>query len=116
MRSPTSSTSRSRPSAPTFATRFASCRPATAYTPSRSPWSAARSRWATTMSSESSDADAQLLTLVHALRTPLTIVEGFADALSTRGDQMSVEDRAEYVERIHEAAREMRALLDGVRH
>jgi K+-sensing histidine kinase KdpD len=67
------------------------------------------------MSSESADADTQLRTLVHALRTPLTIVEGFADALSTRGDQMSVEDRAEYVERIHEAAREMRDLLDGVR-
>jgi len=67
------------------------------------------------MSSESADADTQLRTLVHALRTPLTIVEGFADALSTRGDQMSVEDRAEYVQRIHEAALEMRDLLDGVR-
>ena len=67
------------------------------------------------MSSESADADTQLRTLVHALRTPLTIVEGFADALVTRGDQMSDEDRAEYVERIHEAAQEMRGLLDGVR-
>jgi len=67
------------------------------------------------MSHETADADAQLRTLVHALRTPLTIVEGFADALATRGDQMSEEDRAEYVERIGDAAREMRDLLDGVR-
>ena len=67
------------------------------------------------MSRESADADTQLRTLVHALRTPLTIVEGFADALATRGDQMSVEDRAEYVDRIGDAAREMRDLLDGVR-
>jgi K+-sensing histidine kinase KdpD len=67
------------------------------------------------MTRETADAAAQLRTLVHALRTPLTIVEGFADVLSTRGDQMSVEDRAEYVERIHEAALEMRDLLDGVR-
>ena len=53
--------------------------------------------------------------LVHALRTPLTIVEGFADALSRRGAEMSEEERAEYLERIGEAAREMRDLLDGVR-
>jgi signal transduction histidine kinase len=67
------------------------------------------------MTHESADAGAQLGTLVHALRTPLTIVEGFADALARRGEQMSVEERAEYVERIGEAAREMRELLDGVR-
>jgi K+-sensing histidine kinase KdpD len=61
------------------------------------------------------DAGAQLGSLVHALRTPLTIVEGFADALLRRGEQMSVEERTEYVERIGDAAREMRELLDGVR-
>jgi K+-sensing histidine kinase KdpD len=57
----------------------------------------------------------QLGWLVHALRTPLTIVEGFADALARRGEEMSPEERAEYVQRIGEAAREMRDLLDGVR-
>jgi K+-sensing histidine kinase KdpD len=57
----------------------------------------------------------QLGWLVHALRTPLTIVEGFADALARRGEEMSPEERAEYVQRIREAAREMRDLLDGVR-
>jgi K+-sensing histidine kinase KdpD len=59
--------------------------------------------------------DTQLRPLVHALRTPLTIVEGFADALVRRGDDMAPEERAEYLERIHEAACEMRELLDGVR-
>jgi signal transduction histidine kinase len=53
--------------------------------------------------------------LVHALRTPLTIVEGFADALAERGERMDVAERAEYVERIGEAAREMRELLDSSR-
>jgi K+-sensing histidine kinase KdpD len=67
------------------------------------------------MTAGSADADERLRALVHALRTPLTIVEGFADALATRGGQMSDADRAEYVERIHEAAQEMRGLLDGVR-
>ena len=61
------------------------------------------------------EGEAQLRPLVHALRTPLTIVEGFADALARRGDQMSPEERAEYIERIGDAAREMRDLLDAVR-
>jgi len=61
------------------------------------------------------DGGDQLGSLVHALRTPLTIVEGFADALARRGDEMSAEERAEYVQRIGEAAREMRDLLDGIR-
>ena len=59
--------------------------------------------------------EAQLGPLVHALRTPLTIVEGFADALVRRGGQMTDEERAEYAERIHDAACEMRDLLDAVR-
>jgi K+-sensing histidine kinase KdpD len=60
----------------------------------------------------SADAEERLRALVHALRTPLTIVEGFADALARRGEEMSREERAEYVERIGDAAREMRELLD----
>jgi K+-sensing histidine kinase KdpD len=67
------------------------------------------------MTTETGDADARLGALVHALRTPLTIVEGFADALARRGEDMSREERAEYVERIGDAAREMRDLLDGAR-
>jgi signal transduction histidine kinase len=65
------------------------------------------------MTTGSADADERLRTLVHALRTPLTIVEGFADALARRGEEMSREERAEYLERIGDAAREMRELLDG---
>jgi signal transduction histidine kinase len=61
------------------------------------------------------DAETQLRTLVHALRTPLTIVEGFADALVSRAEGMPADERAEYAERIGDAAREMRDLLDGVR-
>ena len=61
------------------------------------------------------EGEPQLGPLVHALRTPLTIVEGFADALARRGDQMSAAERAEYIERIGDAAREMRDLLDAVR-
>jgi len=61
------------------------------------------------------EGEAQLRPLVHALRTPLTIVEGFADALARRGDLMTAEERAEYIERIGDAAREMRDLLDAVR-
>jgi len=67
------------------------------------------------MTRETAEAEAQLRTLVHALRTPLTIVEGFGDALSRRGDDMSDAERAEYLERIVDAAHEMRDLLDGVR-
>jgi signal transduction histidine kinase len=65
------------------------------------------------MTAESADAGERLRTLVHALRTPLTIVEGFADALARRGEEMTREERAEYVERIGDAAREMAELLDG---
>jgi signal transduction histidine kinase len=61
------------------------------------------------------DEDGRLGPLVHALRTPLTIVEGFADALARRGEAMTPEERAEYLQRIGEAAREMRDLLDNVR-
>ena len=65
------------------------------------------------MTTESADAGERLRTLVHALRTPLTIVEGFADALARRGEEMTREERTEYVERIGDAAREMAELLDG---
>ena len=67
------------------------------------------------MTHETAEPEAQLRTLVHALRTPLTIVEGFGDALARRGDAMTEAERAEYLERIVDAAHEMRDLLDGVR-
>jgi K+-sensing histidine kinase KdpD len=54
----------------------------------------------------------ELRTLVHDLRTPLTLVEGFSDLLVRRGDELAAPERAEYAQRIADAAREMRELLD----
>lgn len=55
-----------------------------------------------------------LVDLVHDLRTPLTIVTGFADLLRKRPD-MPAEQRDEFLERITDAAREMVQLLDEER-
>jgi signal transduction histidine kinase len=57
-------------------------------------------------------ADDELRTLVHDLRTPLTIVEGFSDLLVRRGADLEAAERDEYVQRIAAAARELRELLD----
>ena len=59
-----------------------------------------------------STADDELRTLVHDLRTPLTLVEGFSDLLVRRADDLPAPERDEYVRRIADAAREMRELLD----
>jgi K+-sensing histidine kinase KdpD len=59
--------------------------------------------------------DERLISLVHDLRTPLTIVQGFADLLSRRNDALSPEQREEYVARISAAAGEMKAILDDER-
>jgi K+-sensing histidine kinase KdpD len=53
--------------------------------------------------------------LVHDLRTPLTLVEGFAELLVRRGDELTHAERVEHLERIAAAAREMRAVLDAAR-
>ena len=58
--------------------------------------------------------DDELRTLVHDLRTPLTLVSGFSDLLVRRADDLSGPERDEYVRRIADAAREMRELLDRV--
>ncbi len=57
----------------------------------------------------------ELQKLVHDLRTPLTLVEGFSDLLVSRGDGLPAHERDEYVQRIAAAAREMRDLLDRTR-
>ena len=52
--------------------------------------------------------------LRHDLRTPLTIVTGFAEILA--GDRpVSDEDRRDYANRIVAAADEIRELLDAAR-
>ncbi len=59
-------------------------------------------------------ADEALGRLVHDLRSPLMIVEGFAAMLERDTGALSAEQRADYARRIHEAAADMRRLLDGV--
>jgi signal transduction histidine kinase len=49
--------------------------------------------------------------LRHDLRTPLTIVAGFAEVLAADRD-ISDTDRREYAARIQAAAQEIRTLLD----
>jgi signal transduction histidine kinase len=61
-----------------------------------------------------STADEELRTLVHDLRTPLTLVSGFSDLLVRRADDLPAPEREEYLRRIADAAREMRELLDRV--
>jgi K+-sensing histidine kinase KdpD len=57
----------------------------------------------------------ELRKLVHDLRTPLTVVEGFARMLQRGEGRLSQEDRAEFLARILEAAGQMSDILDGVR-
>ena len=61
-----------------------------------------------------STADEELRTLVHDLRTPLTLVSGFSDLLVRRADDLPAPEREKYLRRIADAAREMRELLDRV--
>jgi K+-sensing histidine kinase KdpD len=56
----------------------------------------------------------ELRTLVHDLRTPLTLLTGFSDLLVRRAGELSAPEREEYARRIADAAREMRELLDRV--
>ena len=57
-------------------------------------------------------AEDELRALVHDLRTPLTIVQGFSDLLVRRGAELEPEQRDEYAQRIADAARELRELVD----
>ncbi len=60
-------------------------------------------------------AQERLVTLVHDLRTPLTLVLGFTDLLRKRGESLSAEERADFVERIDDAAKDLRRILDEER-
>ena len=51
--------------------------------------------------------------LRHDLRTPLTIVAGFAEVLAGER-QISDQDRREFAQRIQDAANDIRILIDDV--
>jgi signal transduction histidine kinase len=68
-----------------------------------------------TENNESNGADGRLLQLVHDLRTPLTVVSGFAELLQRDVPPLTEERRAEYVSRIAAAAQELREILDAQR-
>ena len=61
-----------------------------------------------------SDRAAELSRLRHDLRTPLTIVLGFAELLGTERS-LADADRREYAQRVLNAAVEIRELIDGAR-
>jgi signal transduction histidine kinase len=74
--------------------------PSSADPPPRDPWP--------------DEPEERLARLVHDLRAPLTVVGGFADML-VRRDDLSDEQRADYLARIAEGARDLRAILDSER-
>lgn len=61
------------------------------------------------------DADARLAKLVHDLRSPLTVAEGFAQLLARDEGALTPEQRAEFAGRVAAAMADMRAVLDAAR-
>ena len=59
------------------------------------------------------DAEARLAALVHDLRGPLVVVEGFATLLARDAGTLSAEQRGDYARRVADAAAELRARLDA---
>jgi signal transduction histidine kinase len=57
-------------------------------------------------------ADAGSRELVHDLRSPLMVIDGFASLLASDDGSLTDEQRADYAARIRAAAAEMRALID----
>jgi signal transduction histidine kinase len=54
-----------------------------------------------------------LAQLLHDLRSPLAIIEGFARLLAEDDGRLTAGQRADYARRIHAAATEMRRLVDA---
>ncbi len=61
----------------------------------------------------SGERDDRLAALVHDLRSPLVVVEGFAGVLAGDDGRLSAEQRADYARRIAAAAAELRERLDA---
>lgn len=51
--------------------------------------------------------------LVHDLRSPLAVVDGFSALLARDDGTLTAEQRTDYAERIRAAAADMRAQLDA---
>ena len=60
-------------------------------------------------------AEDELSKLVHDLRSPLTVAEGFAQLLARDEGSLTPEQRADFAQRIATAMADMRALLDAQR-
>ncbi len=56
-----------------------------------------------------------LAKLVHDLRSPLTIAEGFANLLARDEGALTPEQRADFANRIAAAMADMRTILDTAR-
>ena len=56
-----------------------------------------------------------LAKLVHDLRSPLTVAEGFAQLLARDDGSLSPEQRADFANRVAAAMADMRTLLDDAR-
>jgi K+-sensing histidine kinase KdpD len=65
------------------------------------------------MGDHEDDPREQLLALTHDLRTPLTLVTGFAQMLARDGGELTEEQRTDYVRRLADCAREMTEILDA---
>lgn len=61
------------------------------------------------------EADERVVRLVHDLRTPLTIITGFAELLERQRERLTEAQRDEYVARIAAAARDLGRILDAER-
>ena len=56
----------------------------------------------------------ELRRLIHDLRSPVAVIDGFAQLLQRGAATLTEEQRADYTRRIADAAAEMKALLDDV--
>ncbi len=61
------------------------------------------------------DPGERITQLVHDLRTPLTIVQGFAELLQRSAGTLDDARRDEYLARILQASRELKEILDAER-
>ena len=53
--------------------------------------------------------------LIHDLRSPLMVAEGFAQLLARDEGKLTPEQRADFAKRVQDAMADMRALLDAAR-